>query len=54
MSDNFSLYAMIAQCMYIGMTVIKIGSGTEAKIQLLQNMVMLRIKLKGMTRAVTW
>ena len=30
------------------------GDGTEAKIHLFQNMVMLHIKLKGMTHAAAW
>ena len=32
---------------------VDLGGGAEAKIQLLQNMVMLHIKLKGMTHAAT-
>ena len=33
---------------------LDLGGGTETKIQVFQNMVMLHIKLKEMTHAATW
>ena len=33
---------------------VDLRDGVEAKIKLFQNMVMLHIKLKGMTHAATW